>query len=183
LLAFGPPPLLDGEDIEAYDDLLARISAGAKPTDIIEDIWVRDFADLVWETHRLRRLKAALIKAETRHQLKEMLELRSEEEVDELVEQWAQQKTHAIKQVDRLLDSLGMTMDMVIAEVLRRNISPIERIDTMIAMAEARRIAILREIGRHRATLANSLRRNTEQIEDAEYRVLEDKARPESRSA
>jgi hypothetical protein len=36
---FGPPPLIEGEDAAAYDELLVRISAAVKPADILEDIW------------------------------------------------------------------------------------------------------------------------------------------------
>jgi hypothetical protein len=43
---FGPPPLIEGEDSAAYDELLARVSTAVKPADILEDIWVRDFVDL-----------------------------------------------------------------------------------------------------------------------------------------
>jgi hypothetical protein len=46
----------------------------------------------------------------------------------------------------------------------------------MIAMAEARRDAMLREIERHRATLANTLRRTVEQIEEGEYQVVDQKS-------
>jgi len=40
LLLFGPP-LLEGEDAAAYDQLLARICAAAKPVDIIDEIMRR----------------------------------------------------------------------------------------------------------------------------------------------
>src|SRR5262244_3618565 len=63
LALFGPPPLLEGEDTAAYDELLVRISGAVKPADILEEIWVRDIVDLVWEAFRLRRLKANLITA------------------------------------------------------------------------------------------------------------------------
>src|SRR5215813_13972974 len=59
----GPPPLLEGEDTAAYDELLVRISGAVKPADILEEIWVRDIVDLVWEAFRLRRLKANLTTA------------------------------------------------------------------------------------------------------------------------
>ena len=54
----GPPPLLEGEDAAAYDELLGRISGAVKPSDIFEEIWVQDIVDLVWEVVRLRRLSA-----------------------------------------------------------------------------------------------------------------------------
>ena len=58
-----PPPLIEGEDAAAYDDLLARISGTLKPADILEEIWVRDVVDLVWDVFRLRRLKVHLLTA------------------------------------------------------------------------------------------------------------------------
>ena len=48
-------------------------------------------------------------------------------------------------------------------------IKDIERIDRMIADAEARRASVLREIDRHRAALAADLRATAEAIEDAEF--------------
>ena len=47
-----PPPLSEGEDAASYDDLLARISGTLKPADILEEIWVCDVVDLVWEKLR-----------------------------------------------------------------------------------------------------------------------------------
>ena len=58
---FGPPPLLEGESQEVYATLLARVTGTVSPKDIIEEIWVHDIVDLVWEILRLRRLKAALL--------------------------------------------------------------------------------------------------------------------------
>jgi hypothetical protein len=46
---FGPPPILEGEDAGAYDELLAQVSNGVKPTDVFEEIWIRDIVDLAWE--------------------------------------------------------------------------------------------------------------------------------------
>src|SRR5882724_9345772 len=69
LALFGRPPLLEGEDTAAYDELLVRISGAVKPTDIFEEIWIRDIVDLVWEAFRLRRLKACLMTAGARKAL------------------------------------------------------------------------------------------------------------------
>src|SRR5436853_2282023 len=57
------PPLVAGEDTAAYDDLMARLSDTLKPSDVLEEIWVRDIVDLVWEVFRLRRLKTHLMRA------------------------------------------------------------------------------------------------------------------------
>jgi hypothetical protein len=42
LALFGPPPLIEGEDAAAYDQLLARICAAVKPVDIIDEIFITD---------------------------------------------------------------------------------------------------------------------------------------------
>ena len=81
---FGPPPLLEGEDVAACDELLARVSEGVQPNDILEEIWVRDIVDLVWETLRLRRMKAAFFSANAHESLTVILRplIDDDEQVD-----------------------------------------------------------------------------------------------------
>jgi hypothetical protein len=43
LACFGPPPLFEGEESAAYDELLARNSAAVNPKRINEEIWAREF--------------------------------------------------------------------------------------------------------------------------------------------
>jgi hypothetical protein len=172
-LPFGPPPLIDGEDAAAYDELLSRVLEAVKPADIIEDIWVREFVDLAWEALRLRRLKAALMKSKLRSQMRELLKRVLKEGSGELALKWAQQKPAAVKQVDRLLASSGVTMDMVIMWDLPNYLQEILRIDNMLAVVEARRNGALRELDRRRAVLAQGLRKAAEQIKAAEYQILD----------
>src|SRR5215471_5572092 len=63
LALLGPRPLIDGEDGTNYDVILERISADVAPTDFVEEIWVRNVVDLVWESIRLRHLKSQLLRA------------------------------------------------------------------------------------------------------------------------
>jgi hypothetical protein len=63
LALFGPPPLIEGEDAAAYDQLLARIYAALQPIDIIDEIFIADVVPSEWEVLRLRRLKWSLIRA------------------------------------------------------------------------------------------------------------------------
>jgi hypothetical protein len=109
---FGPPPLIEGEDTQAYDEILTQISSAVKPADILEDIWVRDIVDLVWEALRLRRLKANLMTVTAVHGLAELLEpLMGESEAADLATDWAMRRPRAIKKVDSILASLGLTKD------------------------------------------------------------------------
>jgi hypothetical protein len=59
----GPRPLIDGEDGTNYDVIFERISADVAPVDFVEEIWVRNVVDLVWESIRLRHLKSQLLRA------------------------------------------------------------------------------------------------------------------------
>ena len=53
------------------------------------------------------------------------------------------------------------------------NLDDIERIDRLTTIAEGRRNASLREIDRRRAPLGARLRQTVQEIEDAEFKVIE----------
>jgi hypothetical protein len=57
------PPLVPGENEGQYASLAARIVAGARPRDAIEELLTRDVLDLTWEILRLRRVKARILNA------------------------------------------------------------------------------------------------------------------------
>jgi hypothetical protein len=174
---FGPPPLIDGENSAEYEELLARVSATVKPTDILEEIWVRDVVDLVWEAWRLRRLKAALMMANAHKGLNKALDPLVEwEERQFLVAGWTARDPEAIERVDQILASAGRTIDSVMAQTLSNKLEDIERIDRMTALAEARRNATLREIDGHRETLSQNLRRAVQDVEDSQLRLIENKS-------
>ena len=61
-MLFGPPLLLEGEDAAAYDQLLARVCAAAKPVNIIDEMNIDDAVYWAWEFSRYRRLKSNLIR-------------------------------------------------------------------------------------------------------------------------
>jgi len=73
LALFGPPPLIEGEDTAAYDQLLARICAAVKPVDIIDEMFIADVLHSEWEVLRLRRLKWSLIQARANQALEDLL--------------------------------------------------------------------------------------------------------------
>jgi hypothetical protein len=73
LALFGPPPLIDGEDAAAYEQLLARICEAVKPVDIIDEMFIADVVPSEWEVLRLRRLKWSLIRAPALEALENLL--------------------------------------------------------------------------------------------------------------
>ena len=73
LSLFGPPLLLEGEDAEAYDELLARMCAAVKPVDVIDEMLIADIVALEWEVLRWRRLKRTLMRKRGLKALKRFL--------------------------------------------------------------------------------------------------------------
>jgi hypothetical protein len=170
---FGPLPLLDGEDRGAYNALVTRVSEAVKPADILEEIWVCDYVALAWEINRLRRFKTSLLNASRHQGLKEILEPFLGWEAEGLAKRWAERNPAAIKEVDKVLASAGVTMDgAVMAQTLSLKISDIERMDRLIMNAEVRRNVVLLEIDRHRASLGQALRRASEEPAEAQLEVV-----------
>jgi hypothetical protein len=172
-MLLGPPALITGEDPAAYEDLRARISAAVKPADFLEEIWVRDVVDLTWDTLRMRRLKVVMLTSTVSDRLKDLLTpMVGRDEAARLSKEWSERDRSALKQVDKQLTTMGLTMDAPVSQILARNIDQFERVDRMIMNAEARRNAALREVDRHRSSLAQALRRASDDIVEAEYEEL-----------
>jgi hypothetical protein len=160
---FGPPPLIEGEDAAAYDDLHTRVSSAVKPTDFIEEMFVRDIVDITWAIFRYRRLQSAFLSDEVSREvsrevsfLDELLEATPEEELREIL----------------ITNKSNIDVNKIQATVIVRRLDTIERIEHLIAIGEGRRNTTLREIERHRAALAQVLRESIRQIEDTELKVI-----------
>jgi hypothetical protein len=142
---FGPPPLIEGEDAAAYDQLLARMWAAVKPVDIIDEIFIADVVPLEWEILRLRRLKWSLIRASGLYGLKGSLagqldyDRYSEHFADDLAEilrdnlpedqaedaqtlahECAQDEPDADDKVNEVLAGIGLSMDQVLEDARAR---------------------------------------------------------------
>jgi hypothetical protein len=170
LSLLGPPPLIKGENARSYDELLARICETLQPSDSLEEIWIRDVVDLVWETFRLRRMKASLMTDATRCEIGDTLG-KAYSDAREVAQNWAAGNAAAAKSVEAALVSVGSSMDIVIARAMSLKVEKMERLDRMLVSAEARRSAALRELDCHRAPLAQKLRRSIARAEHAEIEV------------
>ena len=170
LALLGAPPLIKGENARAYDALLARICDTLRPADSLEEIWVRDVVDLVWETFRLRRIKASLMTDGTLEHIGLALD-REPGYARAVAQKWAAGDAAAAEDVEAALVGAGVSMDIVIARAMSPRLETMERLDRMLVRAEARRSAALRELDCHRAPLAQKLRRSIAQAEHAELEV------------
>ena len=85
-------------------------------------------------------------------------------------------KDNGLKAVEDLFASSGATMEMVTARTLAARLDEFERIERLMAAAEARRDIALNEVERHRSFLGPLLRKATEQVLDAAFEAIGAKA-------
>ena len=181
---FGPPPLIDGEDAKAYDDLLVQVSSTVKPSDFLEEMWVRDVVDLTWEIFRWRRLKAQLFSSRLLDLVKSKMGriFKTDKELNELMALWMEQEPGAIDLVQKYLAATGDTLEGMAAGVILNSVGYFRRLEEFTTNAERRRNATLREVDRHRAVLAQRLRDKVQEIEGATFKAIEHKALPQTNS-
>ena len=98
-----------------------QIVRAAKPRDTIEEFLIRDVVDLTWEVLRLRRVKAALLRASLHTGVSEFLGSLGYHRNfgrDELTEKWAGGDKGTRQEVDSLLTKAGLTIDEATALTL-----------------------------------------------------------------
>jgi hypothetical protein len=179
VVTIAPAPLLPGEKQADYSDVAMRVVRAANPRDAIEEFLIRDVIDLTWEILRLRRAKSGMLKASMSAGVYEILKGLGHGPrsgpfyARELGEKWAAGDKDARKEVDAALAKAGLTIDDATAKTMESKLDSFERLDRMLASAEARQNNALREIDRHRNALGGGVRRSIEEIEDAEFRDVE----------
>jgi hypothetical protein len=240
LRLFGPPQLLESENADDHDELVARLCAAVQPVDVIDEMLIADAASQELEVLRGRRFKLIRIQMCGRSGLRaflhekldhrlyvqqfvdevtEVLHRRLAEEdaedlsqtvahecarneldltklsnllvglidinvgsfldsartrkVEELIEGYTRHEQGAVTLIRDLLLGANVSLDDLIAKELAGQLDIIERIDRLTAIAESRRNASLREIERRRAVRGQALRRSLQEVEDAEFKMIE----------
>jgi antitoxin component HigA of HigAB toxin-antitoxin module len=178
---FGPPPLLAGEDVDAYDELFRRVCEAVQPVDVIDEILVVDVVSLEWDVLRWRRLKAGLLRRLERRVLTEFLrgpeldyylygehfenelqqvlqenleEGQAEHVAQTLAHDYAQNKPDAVNKVNNILDRAGLDMD----EILKRaQLRKAEELADEYARQEPGTVKLIRELLAEAGTSLESL--------------------------
>jgi hypothetical protein len=113
ILGVAAPPLMPGENEAQYASLAARIVAGARPRDAIEELLARDVLDLTWEILRLRRVKTGVLKASMHEGVERVMDDLGYDETYESSKAWAAGDKRAKEQVTRALAKANLSMDEV----------------------------------------------------------------------
>jgi hypothetical protein len=144
----GRSPVLKNENKALYKELFNTVWSDVGPTDIIEQLWVRDVVDDTWTIFRWRRLG-------------KMIGPRMFGSVTEIsFDSW----------FDNHQEKTQVSKNQVFSEVAKR----VQCIERLITNAVQRRNATLREIERRRFMFAQQLRKS---VDKADVQVLEPKLR------
>jgi hypothetical protein len=123
---------------------------------------------LVWETFRLRRIKANLLTYRTQSEIRGKLS-DGFDNADEMACSWATGDEAKAKDVEEALLSVGSSLETAMALSMWGMLDEVERLDRMLVSVEARRSAALRELDYHRGPLARKLRRAIAEAEQSEF--------------
>lgn len=157
--SLGLPPLLPEENIEEFDNLVDLLIEDIKPEGPIAYIYVRDFAIYTYEILRYRRHRNLLIEL-TRPEAVESLMTREvsialKTTVVEPI--WRHMAMTSANRVKSALSDTSLEANIIDAKSLSLSIDQIEKIERMIASAEARRMTLIREIDRRHLFIKNKL--------------------------
>jgi hypothetical protein len=196
---FGPAPILYGEDEAAYKQMIARVSDALGPKDFIEELWVHDLVDAAWNINRLRRIQAAFLAdkvweevneeasaiahadpklmegtEEEKKEMKKFQDPDSKLSWDELTEKYPR----AHKKFQKFWDAAEPTVDkdLIQARIIFSELNSIEQIDHLIAIAQHRVDAIIREFDRHR--LVQNQFESFKNVIETEFRTVKPTTAP-----
>ena len=151
---FGNPPVLSFEDREAYDQLLAQLVLEWRPRNITEWMFVRDIADISWEILRHRRAIASVhaisFHEALRNVIEEALPGLVSLDIKPMVYGWFDKPKIQTK-IKSELAKYGIGLDAIVAKSYSMNRDTLDRLHRLLALAEARRTAIIRNLNEYRA--------------------------------
>jgi hypothetical protein len=135
---FGEPDFLNDEDADNHRCLTGHLALAIKPRDIVEWIWIRHVADLTFEIQNYRRYKTPIIGvAHVRH-------------AKEVQNSYA---FSGLSEEDRK-KKLSDLQDFIVDQAIVSSLPDLDHVDRLIASAERRLNATLREIEFRRRVIA-----------------------------
>jgi hypothetical protein len=162
--------VLKTESEDEFMNLVEKLEQDIQPKNFIEELYVNEVAALTWEIIRYRRCKTAIITNANHIALKNILaQIRfkpgSSETLaaEKLAYEWFYSQK-AKEGIAALLKEAGRDETAVEAEAFRLKLNEIEKIERLLASAEARRDKALRSIGQYRESFARKLQQSTESV-------------------
>lgn len=173
-------PLLSAESADEFASLRKELKNEIHPEGPIEQLYVDDFATLIWEIWRLRRYKTVIINNSRLAALQKILEellCRPDYDPDsdfiyvhsraaeDIARSWFDNKK-AQARVAKLLRKFQMDDGAIEAEAFRLCAGDLERLDRTLTALEFRRDKALRCIADYRQILSKQLQQAANRILD-----------------
>jgi type IV secretory pathway VirB4 component len=167
-------PLLSAESADEFASLRKELKNEIQPEGAIEQIYVDDFATLIWEILRLRRYKTVILNSSRRAALQGILEqllsdrdyehsYQKDIDAEDLARSWFDNK-NAQARVAKLLRKFQMDEGAIEAEAFRLCSEELERLERILTALEFRRDRALRFIAEYRQLLSKQLRQAGDRI-------------------
>ncbi len=175
----GPGWIIEGEDPQLYEDLLAAVGAAVKPIDLIDWLLLKDFVDLTWEIQRARRTRESVVRMARRDAMKSILVtlmpaegplmMGESDEASQLALGWFAGDEEATERVNELLAQAGLLESDVTAQTLTKNAEEFDGLDARDEHFQSRRNSLLKQIERRRAGWAKQFKSSGETVLEGEF--------------
>ena len=155
----GPPPPMRDQETASYNTLVTRLTAEVGPSDVSEQIWLREVADNIWEVARLRRARVSVQAGAAEEGLRLLLDGLGVDKPGPLAARWAAGDADAVAAVDATLARAGFDQGHIMASALVLRLDETQALLRLEGDAIERRRQAIREIARHRGEFAEALQR------------------------
>ena len=178
-------PLVINESTEQFQSIHDALIQEIKPRGMIEQIYVKDIADLTWEILRIRRFKTAILDTQfssaAEKVLKELLlqighdYTEAREAATDAAGKWFTDK-ETREWGQKVLQQFQLDESAIEARSYAEKTSNFEALDKLEASLMSRRDKSLRCIAEYRIGLAHELQETSDRIIEGKVLALEDKA-------
>ena len=174
-------PLIWGEAASDYDALFMAILAEIAPMTTLQWLHVKNLADLAWEIHRYRRLKAKIIDLARVDAIESLLKPIAVGRPDTLQ---AYEREADVKRVAHNLEfgneaersaahqtliNFGFKLDDVTTQSMVMTLPEVMQLDRLIASAEGRMMLLLRDVKRLKDDFVARLQKTAGAIQDGTF--------------
>ena len=175
----GKPPLIRGENPAQYENLFSQLVAEFDPQSVSDWVLVRDLADGLWETVRLRQMNGSVIDLGV-HQngLKLVLPLMSVASSDEtsaiadggrqLLAGYLAGERDAVVRVEELLTTAGLDLGALTAAAFEAKVATCQQIDRMMDSRKKQRDQAMRYLERRAEARAARLKADDGAVREIE---------------
>jgi hypothetical protein len=180
--------IIEGEDPQLYEALLAQVGAAVGAKDIIDWLLISDVVALTWDIQRSRRIRDGLMRDACSSVVFNVLCSALDKEtpsvrtaIAELRDLWRRGEETARQSVAKLLAEKGISEADISARASAMIALALNMIDQQNERRESRRDRLLQQIERRRHGWGKQVKNQSEEVVDASYTDLTRNTLPRGR--